>query len=108
MGENAPEGAGRSCGNTIRTEEARTTQRLHAMQIRAACVSDMPRSEHAVAGEVLDTHDGIHVACGSSEDGGVLRLLVLQRVGGKPLPAAEWLRGFALRAGAVLSAPPPS
>ena len=32
----------------------------------------------------------------------------VQRVGGKPLPAAEWLRGFALREGAVLSAPPPS
>ena len=78
------------------------------VKIRAACVSDLPRSEHAVAGEVLDTHDGIHVACGSGEDGGVLRLLVLQRAGGKPLPAAEWLRGFALREGAVLSAPPPS
>ena len=82
--------------------------REEPVKIRAACVSDMPRSEHAVAGEVLDTHDGIHVACGSSEDGGVLRLLVLQRAGGKPLPAAEWLRGFALREGAVLSAPPPS
>ena len=78
------------------------------VKIRAACVSDLPRSEHAVVGEVLDTHDGIHVACGSGEDGGVLRLLVLQRAGGKPLPAAEWLRGFALREGAVLSAPPPS
>ena len=78
------------------------------VKIRAACVSDLPRSEHAVAGEVLDTHDGIHVACGSGEDSGVLRLLVLQRAGGKPLPAAEWLRGFALREGAVLSAPPPS
>ncbi len=78
------------------------------VKIRTACISGMSRSAHAVAGEVLDTRDGIHVACGSAEEGGVLRLLVLQRAGGKPLPAAEWLRGFALREGAVLSAPPPA
>ena len=78
------------------------------VKIRTACISGMSRSAHAVAGEVLGTHDGIHVACGSAEEGGVLRLLVLQRAGGKPLPAAEWLRGFALHEGAVLSAPPPA
>jgi methionyl-tRNA formyltransferase len=48
--------------------------------------------------------DCIRVATGS----GVLRLLRLQRPGGRMLPAAEFVRGFAIPAGAVLpSAPMP-
>ncbi|MCS4510200.1 methionyl-tRNA formyltransferase [Xylophilus ampelinus] len=43
---------------------------------------------------------GIAVACGQ----GVLRATVLQRAGGKRLPAGDFLRGFALPAGAVLGA----
>lgn len=43
---------------------------------------------------------GIAIVCGQ----GVLRATVLQRAGGKRLPAADFLRGFALPAGAVLGA----
>ena len=43
--------------------------------------------------------DGVLVACGE----GALRLTLLQRAGGKRLPAADFLRGFALPVGSVLS-----
>ncbi|MHB0951126.1 MAG: methionyl-tRNA formyltransferase [Allorhizobium sp.] len=49
------------------------------------------------AGEVLD--DVLSVACGS----GAVRLTRLQKAGGKPLPAAEFLRGTAILPGTVLS-----
>ncbi len=50
-------------------------------------------------GEVLAAGpEGITVQCGQ----GVLRLTELQRAGGKRLPAADFLRGFDLPAGAVL------
>ena len=74
-----------------------------AIKIRSARLSDIARSPQAVAGEVLDVQEGgIHVACGHDADDGTLQLQVLQRAGGKALPAAEWLRGFALRKGAIL------
>ena len=51
------------------------------------------------AGTVLgDGPDGLRVNCGS----GVLRLRRLQRAGGRMLPAADFLRGFPIAAGAVL------
>ncbi|WP_288253691.1 methionyl-tRNA formyltransferase [uncultured Hydrogenophaga sp.] len=51
------------------------------------------------AGEALAVEpEGITVACGE----GALRLTVLQRAGGKRLPAADFLRGFALAPGEVL------
>jgi methionyl-tRNA formyltransferase len=46
-------------------------------------------------------NNGITVACGA---GDVLRLTRLQRAGGKRLPAADFLRGFALAPGMVLGA----
>jgi methionyl-tRNA formyltransferase len=51
----------------------------------------------AQPGQVLtaDAHSGIAVACGS----GVLRLLELQKPGGKRLPAPEFLKGFAMERG---------
>ncbi|MDE2616509.1 MAG: methionyl-tRNA formyltransferase [Burkholderiales bacterium] len=59
------------------------------------------RSGGKVPGTVLLAGaGGITVQCG--ED--VLRLTELQRAGGKRLPAADFLRGFALPAGAVLGA----
>jgi methionyl-tRNA formyltransferase len=45
--------------------------------------------------------DGVLVACGS----GALRLTQLQRAGGKRLAASDFLRGFALQAGALLTTP---
>ena len=51
------------------------------------------------AGEALAVEpEGITVACGE----GALRLTVLQRAGSKRLPAADFLRGFALAPGEVL------
>jgi methionyl-tRNA formyltransferase len=49
---------------------------------------------NAAAGQVLaaDAQHGIVVACGS----GALRLTELQKPGGKRLPAAEFIKGFAL------------
>jgi len=45
--------------------------------------------------------EGVVVACGS----GALRLTVLQKAGGKRLPAGEFLRGFPLKAGQQFSLP---
>ncbi len=45
--------------------------------------------------------DGVLVACGA----GALRLVQLQRAGGKRLAAADFLRGFELPAGALLTSP---
>jgi methionyl-tRNA formyltransferase len=51
----------------------------------------------ALAGTVIDAGDhGIRVACG---DGSVLRIVELQRAGGRRQPAAEFLRGHDLAAG---------
>jgi methionyl-tRNA formyltransferase len=48
-------------------------------------------------GTVLD--DRLTIACGE----GAVRLLELQRAGGKPMPAEDFLRGNAIRRGAKLS-----
>ena len=56
----------------------------------------------AVPGTVLAADaQGVLVACGQ----GALRLTQLQRAGGKRLAAADFLRGFELAAGAVLTSP---
>jgi methionyl-tRNA formyltransferase len=56
----------------------------------------------ALPGQVLSVSDGIRVQTGD----GVLVLTELQRAGGKRLPAADFLRGFALAPGQVLDAAP--
>jgi methionyl-tRNA formyltransferase len=55
------------------------------------------QDHHAAPGSVLAaTRDGVDIACGD----GVLRLLVVQREGGRPLPAADWINARPqLRAG---------
>ena len=59
-------------------------------------------SASAAPGTVLSADaEGVLVACGS----GALRLTQLQRAGGKRLAAADFLRGYALSAGAVLHTP---
>ncbi|GKT24982.1 methionyl-tRNA formyltransferase [Acidovorax sp. SUPP3334] len=56
-------------------------------------------------GHILSVSDqGVTVACG---DGG-LRLTTLQRAGGKRLPVADFLRGFALTPGMVLGSTAPA
>ena len=53
-------------------------------------------------GHILSINaEGITVACG---EGTALCLTVLQRAGGKRLPAADFLRGFDLQPGMVLGA----
>ena len=64
---------------------------------RARPVDDAPP---APAGTVLD--DRLTVACGA----GALRLLEVQRPGGRRLAAADFLRGLPVPAGTVLPAPP--
>jgi methionyl-tRNA formyltransferase len=56
----------------------------------------------APAGQILSVDgEGVRVACGN----GVLLITELQRAGGKRLPAREFLRGFALRAGQQFDPP---
>jgi methionyl-tRNA formyltransferase len=52
-------------------------------------------------GEVLaaNAQDGVLIACG----GGVLRLIELQKPGGKRLPAKEFIKGFPLEEGTFSS-----
>ena len=62
----------------------------------------MKRLPDKRCGHILSANaEGITVACG---EGTALRLKVLQRAGGKRLPAADFLRGFDLRPGMVLGA----
>ncbi|MGV3573437.1 MAG: methionyl-tRNA formyltransferase [Ramlibacter sp.] len=56
----------------------------------------VPASRPAAPGTILEAGaQGIVIACGE----GALRATVLQRAGGKRLPAADFLRGFPLQAG---------
>lgn len=65
-------------------------------------VDSIERPFHAGNGAILlSDHNGVRVVCGD----GVLRVTELQRPGGKRLAAADFLRGFALPAGAVFDAP---
>lgn len=58
----------------------------------------LPATSNALPGTVLQAStDGVDVVAGA----GVLRLLELQRAGGKRLPAAEFLRGFPIAPGAM-------
>ena len=65
-------------------------------------IDSVQRLSDKRCGHVLSVStDGIAVACG---EGTALRLTVLQRAGGKRLPAADFLRGFDLQPGMVLGA----
>ena len=73
-----------------------------AIKVWAAHADD--NASGGLPGEVLAADaDGIRVATGA----GVLVLIELQRAGGKRLPAADFLRGFALVPGQVLDAAAP-
>ena len=65
--------------------------------------SPLPAAMTALPGTVIHAGgDGLHVATG---DGRALALLELQSEGGRPLPAADFLRGHAVQAGARFSNP---
>jgi len=78
---------------------AHTSHAGEAIKVWAAEPLAESAAGRARAGEVLAIGpEGITVACGE----GALRLTVLQRAGGKRLPAADFVRGFALAPGEVL------
>ena len=67
-----------------------------------AQIDRRPRPLEAACGQILSASaDGVRVACGE----GVLALTELQRPGGKRLPAADFLRGFALQPGQLFELP---
>lgn len=63
-----------------------------------------PSASHAQAGEVIDEHDGVLVACGK----GVLRIAELQAPGGKRLSAQAFVQGHNLKAGDVFTSVAPT
>lgn len=70
---------------------------------QAVVLPGVQRPEAAVAGQIIAVSpDGVDVATGD----GVLRATRLQKPGGKPLDAAEFVRGFALQPGMVFQASP--
>lgn len=77
------------------------------IKVHAACVSSQSRPADTTAGTVLaHDADGLHIACGTNTQGGVLCLQTVQRSGGKAQPVAQWLRGFQLDIGSVLGLAP--
>jgi methionyl-tRNA formyltransferase len=66
-------------------------------RLRVHAARALPLAHHAAPGTVLAaTRDGIDIACAD----GALRLLTVQREGGRPLAAADWLNARPqLRAG---------
>jgi methionyl-tRNA formyltransferase len=63
-----------------------------------------PEPEQAPCGQILSADaSGVRVACAD----GILTLTELQRAGGKRLPAADFLRGFALQPGQMFEVPRP-
>jgi methionyl-tRNA formyltransferase len=64
---------------------------------RVKILRTTPGAGGGAPGCVLDEH--LTIACG----GGAVRLVELQRAGGKPMPADEFLRGTAIKAGTQLA-----
>ncbi len=82
---------------------AATAFRGDAIKLWRAEIDGFSRRENKATGTILSINDaGISVQCGT----GVLRLIELQRAGGKRMTAAEFLHGFALSVGDVLDAAP--
>jgi methionyl-tRNA formyltransferase len=66
------------------------------------CAQALPHSAAAAPGQVLAAGaEGVDIATAS----GVLRVTQLQKAGGKPLDAADFLRGFEIRPGQVFASP---
>ena len=80
---------------------ASTVAQGETIKLWAATQADVVLPANVRAGHIVQADaQGVLVACGE----GALRLTVLQRSGGKRLPAADFLRGFALQPGMVLGA----
>lgn len=80
---------------------ASTVVQGETIKLWAATLADGVVPAGVSAGQIVQADaQGVVVACGE----GALRLTVLQRAGGKRLPAADFLRGFALQPSMVLGA----
>jgi len=78
---------------------AATVCQGEAIKLWRCEIDSASRLSDKAPGTILSANEmGVAVQCGL----GVLRLTELQRAGGKRLPATDFLRGFALSAGAVL------
>lgn len=81
---------------------ASTVLGAEVIKVWSCEIDSLKRLPDKRLGHILSVNaDGITVACG---EGTALRLTVLQRAGGKRLPAADFLRGFDLQPGMVLGA----
>ena len=81
---------------------ASTTCRGESVKLWKSHINSGKRPNDAGHGHILSANaDGVRVATGD----GVLCVTELQRAGGKRLPAADFLRGFALPAGAAFESP---
>lgn len=80
-------------------------KKTEKIKIHAACISSLPRPSQAPVGAVLAHDDeGLHIACGTNTQDGVLCLQTVQRSGGKPQGVDQWLRGFEVEIGSILGA----
>jgi methionyl-tRNA formyltransferase len=78
---------------------ASTTMQGEVMKVWGCEIDSILSNTDKREGAILNVKtEGISVACGN----GVLRLTVLQRPGGRRLPAADFLRGFPLEVGMIL------
>ena len=76
-------------GTTIKIWQASTTENS------AAKASDVAEKQREPGSVLAVNKHSIQVACGQ----GILQLEVLQRPNGKPLPAAQFVQGFMVKAG---------
>lgn len=72
------------------------------LRIKVGIVEPIETTTDTEPGTILDCSDAVVVATGK----GALRMLELQRPGGKMLPAVEFLRGYELTPGEVLPSVP--
>ena len=81
---------------------ASTALQGEAIKVWGYEIDSCSRLSNERCGQILASGlEGVTVACG---EGGALRLIILQRAGGKRLPVADFLRGFPLPVGQVLGA----
>ncbi|PAT44151.1 methionyl-tRNA formyltransferase [Vandammella animalimorsus] len=89
-------------GDAVQTLKIWQAQALPAPATDANADADASTGATAAPGTVLQVNrQGVDVACGQ---GSVLRLLQLQRAGGKRQPVQQFLNGFAIAAGDGFSA----
>ena len=79
---------------------ASTALQGEAIKVWGYEIDSCSRLSNERCGQILASGpEGVTVAC---DEGGALRLTILQRAGGKRLPVADFLRGFPLPVGQVL------